>query len=170
MKTTKFSLVGLVAAFASVAAVALARVLISNGMPLPEMPRSLLITLPSIAIVLLALAYPIFKYRRALRARTETKAGDKVRSPAVKRPDSFYAVRVLLLAKAATLSGALFFGWFVGLVLVQLMAPIPVFERAGANLFGVGGAALMIVSGLVVERICRLPEDSDPGTDSAAAA
>ena len=166
MRTTRFSMLAILAAVAAVAAFVVATVLVSRGMPLPEMPRTMLLSLPSIAVVLGALGYPMFKYRRALRARTTADAAKK---PAVKRPDSFFAVRVLLLAKAAALSGALFFGWLIGLVLVQLSAPVSLFERAGANLFGVGGSALMITVALLVERACRLPEDTDPPADGAAA-
>ena len=169
MKTTRFSLLSILAAVAAIAAFLVARFLISRGLPLPEMPRSMLVSLPSIAVVLAFLGYPIFKYRRALRARAEADAASEKGSARPKRPDSFYAVRVLLLAKAAALAGALFFGWLVGLILVQLSAPVPVFERAGGNLFGLGGAALMIVVALLVERACRLPEDTDTPDNAAAA-
>ncbi|MEN9753482.1 MAG: hypothetical protein RL670_1173 [Actinomycetota bacterium] len=154
-------LVAVAAAVAVVVAIGM-RIAVSAGLAIPELPKSLLVTLPSIAIVLGALGIPMFRYHKGLRDLLEKKT--QVRP---KRPDPFYAVRVLLLSKAAAISGALFTGVSLGLIATQLTAPVLVWSSIGFNIVGAAGALLMVIVALLVERACRLPDDGAAGNEAA---
>lgn len=128
-------------------------ILVMRGLAVPLSPNNLSLTLVAIAVVLALLAIPIFRYRAQLRnPKTNQRA---------KRVDPFYAVRVVLLAKATTLAGTLFLSWHLGVIAYQLFAPILIFSSMARNVFGLVASALMIASGLIVEYWCRLPEDGD---------
>lgn len=118
-------------------------------------PLSLPITLVAIAIIVVAFAIPI---RRATHGRTRT------------RIDPFRAMRVAVLAKACSLSGALLTGSGLG-VLVYLLSRsvLPATSsiwQAGA---ATAGAAILLAAGLVAEAMCTLPPDDDknPEGDNA---
>ena len=165
MKQTRILNLIIAAAIAMLSALVIARALVARGFPFPDFPRSMLITLPTIAIVIGILGIPMFRYRKALKDLIAKKA---IARP--KRPDSFYAVRVLLLAKAAAMAGSLFFGWLAGVILVQLSTPVSIWERSGNNLAGVAASLVLIVVSIWVERSCQLPEDTDSPDSEAAAA
>lgn len=122
-------------------------------------PVSLSVTLVLIAVVVVALAFPV---RRA----TRSSEGGPV--------DPFYATRVVLIAKASALAGALLAGGGLGILLEMLGRPAfgagPVW---GAVAMLVAAIALL-VAGLVAESFCMIPpEDDDPaagaGTGPTAA-
>ncbi len=165
MKPTRILNLIVTAAIAMLSALVLARILIGRGFPLPDFPRSMLITLPTIAVVVAILGIPMFRYRRALKDLAEKKT-----SARPKRPDSFYAVRVVVLAKAAAMAGALFFGWLLGVIMVQLSTPVSLWQRSANNLAGVAASLVLIVVSVLVERACRLPEDTDAPDSEAAPA
>jgi hypothetical protein len=164
MRPTRIWQLGAIAAAAAIVAAVLAKLLVLRGLPILELPRSLLLTLPSIAIVLAIFGWPMLRYRRALKDFADKKTKQRP-----KRPDSFYAVRVLLLAKAAAIAGALFFGWLLGVVLVQLGSPVAVWQKLVSNTAGAVGSLVLVVVALLVERACRLPDDADNGVDAEAA-
>ena len=165
MKPTRTLTLVISAAASMRVALMLARLLILRGFPLPDFPRSMLITLPTIAVVIAILGIPMFKYRRALKDLAAKKTTARP-----KRPDSFYAVRVVLLAKAAALAGALFLGWLIGVILIQLSTPVSLWQRSGNNLAGVGSSLVLIVVSILVERACRLPEDTETPDSEVASA
>lgn len=115
-------------------------------------------TLPLIGIVLVLMAIPMFKYRAALRdlkKQSTTVAAKSLARP--KRLNPFYAVRLVLLAKSIAISGAIFSGWHLGVVWLQLTQPI-VPSSTIQNAFGLLGAVVMTVSALIVERICKITD------------
>jgi hypothetical protein len=118
----------------------------------------LLITLAAISTVLLALSIPIWRYRSALKQKPSQRP---------KRVDPFYAVRVLLLAKASSLAGVLFASWHLGLVIFTLSGTVVVQNLVLQNSFGFIASAMLIAAALITEQICRLPQDTDPDPDQA---
>jgi uncharacterized protein HemY len=71
----------------------------------------------------------------------------------------FYAFRVLLISKAAAITGALFIGWHAGVLLKQFTAPVVVAEATTLNITALIAALLLLVVGFVVEQVCKLPND-----------
>ena len=134
-----------------------ARVATSNGGQIPVAPINLILTLAAISIILLGFAVPMLRYRRALT--------EQLKNPAAARPkrlNPFYAVRLLLLAKASAIYGSLFAGWQAGVIWLQLTSPVTtdsIWQNAGALL----AAIILVAIGLIVERICRIKDD---GADS----
>lgn len=145
---------------ATTAGYLLPQLIISNGGSIPISPWSILLTLPLIGVLLVIMAIPIFKYRSALRSIAKTSAaGNALKlSDRPKRLNPFYAVRVVLLAKSISISGAIFSGWHLGLVWLQLTQPI-VPTSVFQNALGLFGSLLMTVCAVVVERICKITDD-----------
>jgi cytochrome c oxidase assembly factor CtaG len=117
-----------------------------------------LITLAAISAVLLVLSIPIWRYRSALKQKSAQRP---------KRVDPFYAVRVLLLAKASALAGVLFASWHLGVVIFTLSGAVVVQSLVLQNSFGFIASVMLIVAALITEQICRLPQDADPDPDQA---
>ena len=118
----------------------------------PDLPLAL--SLVFIAGIVIALALPI---RRATRAEVRM------------RVDPFHATRVVLLAKASSLGGAVLTGGGIGL-LVELLT-----RSGGLNtdsllrtLAALGGAIAVVVAGLVGEWLCTVPSRDDDGDLDAA--
>jgi len=156
MKPTKVNFLFLVSLLAAVSGYFAAAFLVSRGFKVPVSPTNLLITLGAIGVVLLALSIPIWRYRNALREA-------HVKRP--KRVDPFYAVRVLLLAKASSLAGAVFAGWHIGVVGYQLLSPVVVPVLALQNGLGFFASFALVAAAFVTEQLCRLPNDSGPDAD-----
>ncbi len=125
-------------------------------------PGTLVFTLPGIAILLVGFAWPIIRYRRALLAAAKAKST----SP-IKRVDPFYAVRVLVLAKASSISASVILGWQLGVLFYLLSRPAQASDALTRTIAAGVAAAVLLVAALVVERFCRLPND---GNDTEAAA
>jgi hypothetical protein len=143
---------------------------VNHGSPLPVAHPSSLATMPAIAIVLLALAYPVYRYRKTALEYSKALAaesGPKLARP--KRLDPFYAVRVLLLAKATSVTGAVIAGFHIGLVILQLSTPV-IAANVWLNVLGAAGAIFALVVGLVVERICKIPDSGVEPTAGEATA
>jgi hypothetical protein len=132
-----------------------AEFLVQNGEAIPAAGFEIIVTLPLLGLAVVFMAIPIFKYRKAMVDR-------KI----VPRVNPFYAVRVVLLAKAVAISGAIFIGWHAGLAWAQFSSPV-VTDAIWQNLWAMFGGLVMVVCGLIVERNCRVPEDDK--TDGAAA-
>jgi hypothetical protein len=110
-------------------------------------PLSLPITLVAIAAIVIGFAIPI---RRATHAKTRT------------RIDPFRAMRVAVLAKACSLSGALLTGSGIGVLAYLLSRSVlpasgSIWQAAAATL----GAAILLAAGLVAEFLCTLPPEDD---------
>jgi hypothetical protein len=165
VKPTKvLTLVGWVVP-ATTAGYLLAKIITTNGGQVPVTPINLLLTLVAISIILAGFSVPMLRYRRALAEQQKNSA-----SPRPKRLNPFYAVRLLILAKATAISGALFTGWHIGVIWLQLSSPVTtdsIWQNAGALIASIA----MVILGLVVERICRIKDDgSEPLGGPAATA
>ena len=143
----------------------------SHGQTVPVSGWASLLVIVVIIVVLLALAFPIYRYRRALLELAKNQAAGKS-TVGVKRPkriDPFYAVRVLLLAKATGLALTLYFGWHLGLVLFQVSLPV-VAEGVWLNAAGALVNLVGVVAAIVVERLCKIPGGTDePPLDTGEA-
>lgn len=169
MKPTKVLTLVAFALVAAVAAYLWATYSVTHGREIPVSGFNLMFSLPAVAVVLVILALPIYRYRRELNQRLEKSSNQThSASPAlasgqgnrVKRIDPFYAVRVLLLAKATAIAGALFVGWHFGTVLLQLAAPV-ISTGVWFNLGTLVGALAAIIVALWVENICKIPDDPE---------
>jgi len=139
-------------------------VLLQVGLAAMNMPKlrpefSLSITLVLIGAAAIALAVPV---RRATRG-----------NPA-HRVDPFYATRVVVLAKASALGGALIAGVGLGLVLELAVRSGAPGAEAYLRVFSVlGGGIGLLAGGLIAEFLCTVPrsddEDPDAGPPAAAA-
>ncbi|MEN9715834.1 MAG: hypothetical protein RJA35_1301 [Actinomycetota bacterium] len=159
MKSTSAILLALVAAFAGVIGGIYGIYQVAHGLALPVARPSSLVTMPAIGIILAGLAYPIYRYRKQTLEFAKAAATEGFK-PAVARPkrlDPFYAVRVLLLAKATAVASAAIGGFHVGLVILQLTTPV-VAATVWLNVAGVIGAVLAMVIGLIVERLCKIQD------------
>jgi hypothetical protein len=158
MKPTKLSLLLLISIPSTLSSFFVASFMVGRGLQVPVSPANLLITLAAISTVLLALSIPIWRYRSALKQKPSQRP---------KRVDPFYAVRVLLLAKASSLAGVLFASWHLGLVIFTLSGTVVVQNLVLQNSFGFIASAMLIAAALITEQICRLPQDADPDPDQA---
>jgi hypothetical protein len=118
-------------------------------------PLTFPITLVAVAVIIVAFAVPI---RRAVRGR----------SP--RRIDPFQAMRIVVLAKACSLSGALLTGAGVGILAYLLSRDVIPGNNAVllTALAGVGAVALL-VGGLIAEAFCTLPPDDDDDPEAVHA-
>jgi hypothetical protein len=108
-------------------------------------PISLAITLVGVAVIVVALAWPI---RRAVKGK------------ATKHLDPFRAMRIAVLAKACSLSGALVLGVGLGITLFLVTrSVVPSASTIWLALATAIGAALLLAGGLVAEWCCTLPPD-----------
>lgn len=159
MKQTQIMTLVAWAISATTAGYLLPQILINNGGSIPISPWSIVITLPLIAIALVVMAIPIYRYRRAILEIAKTKSLTRP-----KRLNPFYAVRVLLLAKSIAISGSMFTGWHLGVVWLQVTSPV-IPSSTLQNALALIGSFLMTTIALIVERICKITEDS--ATDSS---
>jgi hypothetical protein len=159
MKQTQIMTLVAWAISATTAGYLLPQILINNGGSIPISPWSIMITLPLIAIALVVMAIPIYRYRRAILEIAKTKSLTRP-----KRLNPFYAVRVLLLAKSIAISGSIFTGWHLGVVWLQVTSPV-IPSSTLQNALALIGSFLMTAIALIVERICKITEDS--ATDSS---
>jgi hypothetical protein len=138
-------------------------VLLQVGLAAMNMPKlrpefSLAITLVLVGAAAIALAVPV---RRATRG-----------NPA-HRVDPFYATRVVVLAKAAGLGGALMAGVGLGLVFEIALRSGEPGADAYLRVFSVlAGGIGLLAGGLIAEFLCTVPhsDDDDPDAGPPAAA
>jgi heme/copper-type cytochrome/quinol oxidase subunit 2 len=158
MKPTKMSVVLVIVFGVTVLSFLAVRLLVANGMAVPASPTNLLVTLAAIAVILLALTIPIWRYKASLTQYTK--------GPRPKRVDPFYAVRVVLLAKASAITGSGFVGWHLGAMIAQLSLPVSFTAALLQNSFGLVASVVLTVAAIVAEQICRLPDEpKDNQTD-----
>ncbi|MFE4467716.1 DUF3180 domain-containing protein [Leifsonia sp. NPDC056824] len=119
-------------------------------------PLTLPITLVAVAIIVVAFAIPI---RRAVRGRSS------------RRIDPFQATRIVVLAKACSLTGALLTGAGAGILIYILTRDVlPASNAVLLTSLGTAAAVILLVAGLVAEFFCTLPpddKDDDPETARA---
>jgi Protein of unknown function (DUF3180) len=127
--------------------------LASAGLAAVIPPYSLPVTLIAIGLIVVVAGWPI---RQAVRGRSQ------------RRIDPFRAMRVLLLAKASTLAGALLGGVAIGIGLYLVSRPVlPPAASLVPTAVSLVAALLLVVCGLLVEHWCRIPpEDDAEGAES----
>lgn len=118
--------------------------LAQSGQRTVDPPLTLAIGLALIGLVDIALAWPIRKV-----AKGTAKA----------RVDPFYATRVVVLAKASAIAGALLAGAAAGFAAYLLSRAITPVGSIGFFISMFVGAAVLMVCGLVAEHMCKLPPD-----------
>lgn len=118
--------------------------LAGTGQPGVRPPLTLAIGLALIGLIDIALAWPIRKV-----AKGTAKA----------RVDPFYAIRVVVLAKASSISGALLAGAATGFVVYLLSRSVPAVGSVGFSIATLAGAIVLMVCGLIAEQMCKLPPD-----------
>lgn len=120
--------------------------LVSTGRPRYEPALSLPAALLVIAVLVVVLALPVWRSTRSRPPR---------------RVDPFYATRIVLLAKACSLTGALLGGAFVGAILFLWTRSVTGTASLVMAMAALVAAALLLVAGLVAERLCTVPPDDD---------
>ena len=131
----------------------------SAGSPAILPPYSLSITLVGVAVAVVLMAIPV---RRLITGKRK------------ERLSPFYSVRVAVLAKASAHAGALLLGVGAGLIIFLLARPIsPSWDLLGRAIAAAVSAAIVLIAGLIAERMCQLPPDDtdkEPAGDPTARA
>lgn len=119
----------------------------AQGRALIIPPITLPLTLLATAGIVLGFAIPI---RRAVTGKRQ------------KRIDPFQAMRIVVLAKASSLVGALLTGAALGAVLYFTTRPVlPAIGSMWLAIASCVGAAVLTAAGLLAEHLCTLPKDDD---------
>lgn len=150
MKRTRISsllglgLAGAVAGFLIDLAIA------SAGRPVLVPPLTVPLTLVVVAALVIGFAIPIHRATKGT----------------LRRPiDPFRAMRVVVLAKASSLVGALLLGASGGVLVYLLSRPVvPSLGSVWQDVAAIVGAIVLLVAGLVAEHLCTIPptDDDDP--------
>jgi hypothetical protein len=121
--------------------------LAAGGLAALVPPYSLPVTLVAIGLVVVLAGWPI---RQVVHGTSQ------------RRLDPFRAMRVLLLAKASTLAGALLGGLAVGIGVYLLSRPVlPPAASLVPTIVTLAAAIVLVVCGLLVEHWCRIPPEDD---------
>ena len=153
MKATKLTnLVTMAIAVAVVGYFAI-QIMVGNGLPAPTIAINVILIQPSISLILFLSAIPMIRYRNALKKFVDAKGARP------KPVDSVYAVRSLAFGKSVSLTGSIFVGWQLAILVYQLLLP----QGTGILnvVLGLAGALSMTVVGLVVENLFRIPADRE---------
>lgn len=160
MKPTRASVLVSVALVTAVAGFAVDAVLASRSAPTLLLSVPLGLTLAFIGIAVVLMARPVRRHARDGAGRA--------------RPvDPMYATRVVVLAKASSIGGALFGGFAVGLLVYLLSrSATPSLGSTLPNAVALAGAVVLTVCALVAEQMCVAPpsdddEDDHPGGSAA---
>lgn len=137
----------LLTALGAGAAWLLETVMVATGRPLVNPPVTLGVALVLIGVLVVVMAVPVYKV-----ARKRPNA----------RIDPFYATRVVVLAKASSLSGALLTGAGLGVIgFLLTRSVLPGVGSITMALVTAGGAVVLLVAGLVAENMCTIPPEDD---------
>ncbi|MER5932681.1 DUF3180 domain-containing protein [Streptomyces sp. NPDC002054] len=130
---------------------------------LPGVPLAAPIVLAVIAVVLLATAL-------SLRARLKAQ---RERRPGAKGVEPLMAARAVVFGQASALVAALVAGMYGGVGVFLLLADLTQVparrDQAVYAACAVLAGAGVIAAALFLERVCKLPEDDDPGKAPAHA-
>jgi len=150
MKRTSASLIVLLAVLGGAAGwfLEVARVASGNLVIVP--PYTLALVLALIGVIIVIYAVPVWRV---------------VNGTAKKPVDPFYATRVVLLAKASSLTGALVGGAVAGILVFLLSRSVIVGSSVAMAAFTTLGGVVLLAGGLIAEKMCTLPPD-DENTDS----
>jgi hypothetical protein len=123
------------------------RIWTAQGGPRPPAPWGALVVLVFMACGVFFAGLPV---RRFLRGKSR------------KPLNPIRAMRTVVLAQASALTGALVTGWY----LAQILALLPDMDVASVRSLAwrlaalAAGGVLMVVAGLVVQRMCRVDKES----------
>lgn len=151
MKRTRASTIVAILLVAAVAGFAADAALAATMHPVFVPAMTLGLVLLAIAAIVISLAVPVF---RVARGRTHEPI------------DAYYATRVVLIAKASSLAGALFGGAVGGLLIYVLTRGVSV--AAGSlvpTVTSVVGGLVLLVAGLIAEFMCTVPPGDDDKND-----
>lgn len=124
--------------------------LTATGNPVIVPPLTLALALALIGAVIVVMALPVRRVARRVEGA---------------RVDPFYATRVVMLAKASSLSGALLGGGGLGFAAFLLSRSVlPGVGSIALALAAAAGAAVLLAGGLVAEHMCTIPPDDDEPT------
>lgn len=132
----------------------------SSFVPLPAFG----ITLVVLAIVALALAWPVRAYTSRLRraerddGKDATHRSALLRAASARRPEPRMATLALAFGKASSLAGALFSGAGAAVVLWLLTRSI-VAGQVGEAVFALVTSVVLLIAGLLAESWCSLPPE-----------
>ena len=134
-------------------------VLLRIGQPIVIPPITLAVALALLGIIIPALAWPVRQLTRG-----KTPSGDV---------DPFYATRVLLVAKAGSLTASALTGGAVGVFVFLVGRVFVSWPQVFVTSLTIAGGIVMLVGALVAERWCVIPpsdaEESSPATQGEPA-
>ncbi|CAO1653734.1 DUF3180 domain-containing protein [Salinibacterium sp. NSLL150] len=121
--------------------------LTASGNPIVTPSVALAVSLFLIAVIVVVLAVPIYRSSRGLRKE---------------RVNPFFALRVVVLAKASSFAGALLGGTALGIAVYLLSRTVsPETGAIGTSFVVSAGAIVLLIAGLVAEYLCTIPPDDD---------
>lgn len=137
----------LLAALGAAVAWFLQTALAASGNAILIPPITLAFALALIGAIVVLMALPVRRVSRRVEGA---------------RVDPFYATRVVTLAKASSLSGALLGGAGIGMTAYLVTrSVIPGVGSVTMALASAAGAVILLVAGLVAEHMCTIPPDDD---------
>lgn len=136
----------LLAAFGAIGAWLLELALAAAGRPVLVPPITITVVLALLGVVVAAMAWPVRKVSRRVEGA---------------RVDPFYATRVVVLAKASSISGALLAGAGAGALAYLLSRSVPAVGSVTLTIAMTASAVLLIIGGLLAEHWCMIPPDDD---------
>lgn len=145
MKKTSIRSVVIMIVVAAVVSYLIELTLVSSGGLSIVPPISLPITLVAVAAGIIGLAVPV---RRRVTGQRRAPL-----SP-------FYAVRVAVLAKSCSLTGSLLVGVGIGIIVHLMSRPFVNWTLLWPGIAQAVGSLILMVAGLVAERMCTLPPDN----------
>ncbi|MCH8561021.1 DUF3180 domain-containing protein [Nesterenkonia sp. LB17] len=128
----------------------------AHGMGSPVLPRTSLVTLLGIALIVLTLGLMVWRDQR----RIATAAAKGRRSQRSLHP--LHAVRVLTAGQAGAYAGALIAGWHAGILGDLVPAAALTAPNVNSSLLMITGGTIWVIIGFVVELLCRIPPDENP--------
>jgi hypothetical protein len=150
MKRTSVGALLILAAIGGVGGALLEVGLTAAGRPIIQPPLTLALALALIGGIVVSLAVPI-------RRLTRGKANGPI--------DPYYATRVLGLAKAGALTGALLTGFGIGIAFYLLSRSIVPVGATGSVITTIIGGGVLLAGGLIAEYMCRIPPSDDDDDD-----
>ncbi|MCC6270065.1 MAG: DUF3180 domain-containing protein [Microbacteriaceae bacterium] len=157
MKRTRVTTLLIVAVLGAAVGAIVELALAATGRPIIPLPVTLGIALAVIGAIVITMAVPILRM---------------VRSTTAPRVDPFYATRVVMLAKACALTGALGVGVGAGVLAYLLTRSIIGVGSVAQAITTIVGAGVLLAGGLIAEHMCRTPpndDDNDSGREPAQA-
>ena len=157
MKPTRVTTMLAVAVLGGAASALIQIALATNGKPIFSLPITFGIALAVIGIIVISMAMPI---RRMTRKTTAP------------RVDPFYATRVVMLAKACAITGALGVGVGAGVLAYLLTRSFIGAGSIAQTVITIVGAGILVAAGLIAERMCSIPpsdDDNEAGKDPVQA-